>query len=520
MIERILYFMDFPCSFGGAGKILLTQAHIMQQRGYQVRVVLPNDLNGKHVQEFDQLCKEYDLKVITARYPIATCMEQIDIIEVMNGCGVIKHIIEDFKPDLLHSAQLNITVELAAREVEIPHLMNVYQTDMQMFHVDWMDVYPQYHSTDSILFSERWGKGLGISSRCIRTAYESTSIVRRTDKEKNHNTIKILAVGALYERKNQLEIIKFIMRCKKNGFHVKLEILGNNNTVYGDACKEFVQENGLQNEVVFRGLVLNVDDYYQKADLFILASTVESYPVVIIESMSNSVPIITTPVAGVPELLEDGESGFLTGGYTAEDIYYAFLRYLECRDTKRIDKIINNAYGIYLKQHSYTVVGESLENYYQWIIADYHNKIDCRLKITEIRQKFDQFVYERKMDKVKQTLMRQLWFFYHIVPILEKKDNKSVTIWGAGFWGSIALEWLRLLENQVEFVGFLDSYKHGEYLGFPIIDINDDVVTQCGTVIVALENIAERLKIMDYLEVHDKVRNIDYFMVCNGPIKI
>ena len=520
MSKRILYFVDFPCNFGGANKVLLTQAYIMQQRGCQVLVVIPNNMDGDHASEYDQLCEEYDLNVTTARYPIATCMEEIDIIEAMAASGVVGCIIKNFEPDLIHSAQLNIAVELAAREMGIPHLMNIYQADMQMFHVDWMDIYPQYHSADSILISERWGKGLGISYRCIRVAYEDRIVVERTDKEKNSETIKILVVGVLGERKNQLEIIKFIIMCKKKGFHVKLEILGNDNTVYGDACKEFVKENRLQDEVVFSGFALNVDDYYQKADLFILASTVESYPGVIVESMANRVPIIATPVAGVPELLEDGENGFLTRGYTAEDIYDAFLRYLECRDTNGIDIIINSAYDTYLKHHSYTVVGECLEDYYQWIIADYHHKIDSRLKITEIRLKFERFVYERKMDKVRQTLMRKLWFLYHIVPFLEKKDNKKVTIWGAGFWGSIALEWLCLLENRLEFVGFIDSYKHGEYLGFPIINIKEDVLTRCGTVIVALENQVERLKIMDYLEIHGKVRNVDYFMVCNGPIRI
>ena len=517
---RILYFVDFPLSIGGANKVLITQAYIMQQRGCRVLVVIPNNMDGDHASGYEQLCEEYDLNVTTARYPIATCMEEIDIIEAMAASGVIGHIIKNFEPDLIHSSQLNIAVELAAREFGIPHLMNIYATDIQSFHVHWMDIYPQYHSADSFLISKRWENGLGIPSRCIRVAYEGGSTVKRSDKEKNNETIKMLVVGALFERKRQLEIIKFIMMCKKNGFYVKLEILGNNSTAYGDVCKAFVVENGLQDEVVFRGFVLNVDDYYQTADLFIQASAVESYPGVIVESMANRVPIITTPVAGVPELLEDGKNGFLTRGYTAEDIYDAFLRYLEYRDTKKIGEIVNNAYDVYLKQHSYTVVGESLENYYQWIIADYHQKIDYRLKITEIRQQFEQFVYESKMDKVSQTLMRKLWLLYHIVPILEKKDNKRVTIWGAGFWGSIALKWLCLFENQLEFVGFIDSYKQGEYLGFPIVDSKNLQLNTCGTIIIAILDEKSRLEIMDYLDNIGKERNRDYFLIFNGPIRI
>lgn len=518
--RKILYFLDFPQSFGGANKVLLTQANIMQKKGWKVFVVIPNDLHGLHACEFDWLCAEYNLKTTTARYPIAACLEEIDIIGAIDVYGVIKCIIEDFRPDLIHSVQLNIAVELAARELGIPHLMNIYQTDLQSFYLNWMQIYPQYHSADSVFFSERWGNGLHIMSKCIRVAYEEKKYLPNKKIEYKDDMINILSVGVLCERKKQLEIIKFVMICKENGYRIKLTIVGNHKTEYGELCRKFVEKNDLQGEVIFCGVVLNIEDYFKCADLYVLASTVESYPGVIVESMANKVPVISTSVAGIPELLKDEENAFLCEGYKCDDIYNAFKRYMEYWRTERMSEIIENAYITYKEQHSYEVIGCQLENYCQWIVSDYHKRCFTGMKIEEIRYKFEQFIYKREMNKVNEALIRQLWYLYHIIPVIEKKNNKKVVIWGAGFWGSIALDWLKLLKDKIELVGFIDVNKHGEYLGYPIVENKKNAITLCATIIVALENELARLDIMNYLEINGKVRNIDYFLVCNGPIRI
>lgn len=521
MREKILYFVDFPLNFGGANKVLLTQANIIQQKGYHVLVVIPNDQNGEHVAGYDQICEMYKLRTETAYYTVATCMEQIAIIDVIENYDTVKHIIEEYKPDLIHSAQLNITVELAARELGIPHLMSIYQTDINEFMIDWENIYPQYHMADSLLFSERWGKGLEIPSRCIRVAYEKKDNLNKKYNWENGALLNIISIGALYERKNQLEILKFIQMCKENGQNVQLTILGTYDTFYGQECIEFVEKNEIQNDVIFAGFTLNIEEYLQKADLFILASTVESYPGVLVESMANRVPIISTPIAGVPELLKNEENGFLTEGYEAADIYKSFFKYQQYREHGKLSQIVENAYRTYLENHTYSVVGEQLEDYYQWIIEDYHRKKSSFLKIENIRQIFDQYISEKKLDMTEEEIRRSIWFLYHVFSLLKKKDNKKIAIWGAGMWGGIVLDWLCLLEDdEAEITGFIDMQKNGKYLGYPIIPERDNAIEECGTIFVAVANEKDRLEIISYLDGRGKVRNKDYFMALNDPIRI
>ena len=517
-LKNIIYFLDFANAVGGSNKVLLTQAYIMKYRGYRVRMVIPYQEGKEPLEEIYEICNRYGLETVKAHYTVATCMENIDILKALRDYKEIIGLLMMDRPDIIHSAQLNIAVEFAARDLRIPHLMNIYQVDEQTFHLNWMRVYPQYHSADSCLFAERWGKGLGIPSRCIRVAYETdtSNIIRKRKKD----YISIVSIGIFCEHKNQLEIIKFALQCRASEKKVKLIFLGADNNEYGEKCKEFVMHYELSEYVKFEGFVLNIEDYLKEADLFILASKVESYPGVIVESMANRVPIISTPVAGVPELLLNEKNGFLSKGYEAYEIYEAFLKYLDFWEKGQIDQIVENAYTMYLDNHTYAVVGNQLEDYYRWIIKDYCSKETFGLTADEIQKIFQKMIVNKNLDRIESQTKNLIWFFYHVLSTIEQKDNKKIIIWGAGLWGSRILEWIHAWMGSVECEGFIDLNKHGMYLGYPILENTEDAIEESGTIIIAMRDTKTVLEIMEYLEKHNKVRNKDYFLTCNAPIRI
>jgi glycosyltransferase involved in cell wall biosynthesis len=49
----------------------------------------------------------------------------------------------------------------------------------------------------------------------------------------------------------------------------------------------------------------------QRTDVFVMASFAEGVPVVLMEAMAAGVPVVATRIAGVPELVDDGASGYL-----------------------------------------------------------------------------------------------------------------------------------------------------------------------------------------------------------------
>jgi len=72
-------------------------------------------------------------------------------------------------------------------------------------------------------------------------------------------------------------------------------------------------------KVNFIGFMEDVAGILRNVDVCVVASTAESFPQVILESMAARAFVISTPVAGVPELILDGRTGLLADGFEAKE---------------------------------------------------------------------------------------------------------------------------------------------------------------------------------------------------------
>ncbi len=71
------------------------------------------------------------------------------------------------------------------------------------------------------------------------------------------------------------------------------------------------QALGLGARVTFAGVRLDMPDVLRASDIFVLSSTWEGLPMVILEALAAGCPIVSTAVGGVPTAVEDGVSGLL-----------------------------------------------------------------------------------------------------------------------------------------------------------------------------------------------------------------
>jgi len=72
------------------------------------------------------------------------------------------------------------------------------------------------------------------------------------------------------------------------------------------------RELGVFNKCVFVGKQARIVDYLCAADLLLLPSEQESFGLAALEAMACEVPVIASRVGGLPEVVDDGETGFLS----------------------------------------------------------------------------------------------------------------------------------------------------------------------------------------------------------------
>lgn len=72
-----------------------------------------------------------------------------------------------------------------------------------------------------------------------------------------------------------------------------------------------VEDFNLTKYVTFAGISYDVDKFLETSDAYILPSVDEGLPMAIIEAMRASLPIVSTPVGGIPEMIEDRVNGLI-----------------------------------------------------------------------------------------------------------------------------------------------------------------------------------------------------------------
>ena len=147
------------------------------------------------------------------------------------------------------------------------------------------------------------------------------------DTYKNDEHTKVfLAVGRLTKEKNyQLMLDAFTLLKDED---ILLVVLGKDYDGFLERHK-----NDIPSNVHFLGGKNNVSDYLFNADCFIMSSLYEGLPISIIEAMSAGLPIVSTSVGGIPDIVKEGVNGFLSESLEVDDFVKTIRRFLSMSAT-------------------------------------------------------------------------------------------------------------------------------------------------------------------------------------------
>lgn len=121
------------------------------------------------------------------------------------------------------------------------------------------------------------------------------------------SVFKIIHIGSMQnDRKGQERLLNIIKIVKDDGYNIDVKFLGDGKLL--NYLKKKTEELNLNNNVTFTG---NINDkkqvfkYLRESHLFVLPTSSEGLPRSIIEAMASGLPCLSSPVDGVPELLDN-----------------------------------------------------------------------------------------------------------------------------------------------------------------------------------------------------------------------
>lgn len=142
-------------------------------------------------------------------------------------------------------------------------------------------------------------------------------MTRRELRATTPNKLKILAIGRLVETKGFEDLLKACRILKDKGIEFECDIIGEG--PLSGSLKSQVSSLKLEERVKFLGIKTQneIKKLYSEATMLVQPSVVakngdrDGIPNVILEAMALGVPVVSTRISGIPEVVIDGETGIL-----------------------------------------------------------------------------------------------------------------------------------------------------------------------------------------------------------------
>lgn len=337
-----------PHSVGGSEVVAYSQGTVLRQLGHEVRVF---------AGRLDHARQRYRIKVETGEFhttwigiipeDLGGSVQPLRNQEIGRECA---RVLDEFQPDIVHCHNiggLSIEVIAACRERGIPIVMTLHDywgvcfknlmikndgslcmrggfdclgctevlsgvpplpSPVRNAHILLaLRTIDRFISPSHYLAERFIANGLPASRvRVIRNGIDLNGY-ERTPRQAGGFTIGY--IGQLIRHKGVEILLRSLSLVDED---VQVIVVGDGD--HAGHLKELCRELGLDRRVTFAGMIANRDiaKVYEKIDVVVVPSIwPENSPVVITEAMAGGLPVVASDIGGIPELVEDGVTGFL-----------------------------------------------------------------------------------------------------------------------------------------------------------------------------------------------------------------
>ena len=110
--------------------------------------------------------------------------------------------------------------------------------------------------------------------------------------------------------KRPVDCVEIFAEVKKQNIQARLVMVGDGPE--RSACVYRAEQLGVSEDAIFVGKQTNIADYLGVSDVFLLPSELESFGLAALEAQACELPVIATRIGGIPEVVNDGETGYLS----------------------------------------------------------------------------------------------------------------------------------------------------------------------------------------------------------------
>lgn len=330
-MKKILFIIG-SLEGGGAEKVLITVLNNFDFHNFKVDLLILRPI-GVHLNAIPKqvsLIKYYSnsnsiLKTIEARIFKYFKTDFFEILrtrlKVRKKYSTIISFLEG-SPLRIHS----YVVKRADVNITWVHtdLFNNYNTrNLWINSLDESNAYKQMSKIIFVSYEAKYQFGKrfknNVEKHVLYNPIDRKHIQKYPDLIKIHKlNFTICCIGRLEEVKSFDRVLRLAKRLKNDNYSIDFWIIGEGSLRKN--LETLTERLDLQDSIKFLGYINSPYNYLKNADLFLLTSAAEGYPLVICEALCCGVPVISTHCTGSNEILQNGKFGLLTN-HDDDDIY-------------------------------------------------------------------------------------------------------------------------------------------------------------------------------------------------------
>ena len=317
-------------------RILVTSTDLMM-----VQFLIPHVMNlSQNAFEVEIACSDVGGRTAEIRKKLDGYVNAMHIVRLhrsplsldnLNGYKDMKKIIQRGKYDIIWTNEpvMGVVTRLAAQKARKNGTKVLYMVHGFHFYkgapkLNWMIYYPiekmmaskadvictvnqeDYKRAQKFKVNRvEYIHGIGINTSRLTLGEKKNNL--RAELGMSEDDFIVLSVGELNENKNQKTILKAISLMNDSKVHYIL--CGKGDQL--ENLKRLTTELHLEKQVHFLGYRKDVVDICSQADVYVMPSLREGLPVASLEAMYCGLPLVTSNIRGLCDVMENGKSGYM-----------------------------------------------------------------------------------------------------------------------------------------------------------------------------------------------------------------